>query len=87
MSNKKQTPKEKAIELVDKMLNVNESFKYETQYMTESMAKDSALISISDKIEELMWLNLLITTDDPIKEVMNNKVEELLQVEKEIQKL
>jgi len=87
MNNKKETPKEKAIELVDKMLNVNEEFRFTTQYMTKSMAKDSALISISNKIEEFMWLNLLITTDNPIKEVMNNKVEELLKVEKEIKLL
>jgi hypothetical protein len=80
--------KEKARELVDKMYG-------ETPIMinitlveyAQNTAKQCALISISDKIEELMWLNLLITTDNPIKEVMNNKVEELLQVEKEIEAL
>ena len=71
------TPKEKAIEL---------SMKFDKLGETDN-AKQCALISISDKIEELMWLNLLITTDNPIKEVMNNKVEELLQVKQEIELL
>ena len=42
------TPKEKAEQLFNKMLNVNEEFRFTTQYMTESMAKDSALICVDE---------------------------------------
>ena len=45
------TPKEKAKELVRQMLNVNESFNYDIEYMSESMAKDSALICVSELIQ------------------------------------
>jgi hypothetical protein len=43
--------KEKAQELVRQMLNVNESFNYDIEYMSESMAKDSALICVDEILD------------------------------------
>jgi len=47
-------------------------------------AKANALIHIDGMIDEMLWVNLLITFDNPIKASMNTKIEELKQIKIEI---
>ena len=51
------TSKEKAQELVRQMLNVNESFNYDIEYMSESMAKDSALICVDEVMNQFIGIH------------------------------
>lgn len=88
--------KEKAIEMVEKYLNTIIHFPYidseddsciGTGYMTHNSAVRCAINSIDDTIKEFMRINLLCSTDNYMKEHLNNKVLELQEVKQEIEKL
>lgn len=75
--------KEKAKELVYKYYNAMNPYAPDCS-ISFNQAKQCALIAINNEISSILWLSLLCTFDNPIKEHFNNKLEELKQVEQEI---
>jgi len=73
------TPKDKAKELVEQFTFRCEECDYDWN------AKQCALIAVSNEIESLMWLNLLCTSDNYMKEHIQNK--ELQKIKYKIEKL
>ena len=80
------TPKEKAKELVYKYYNAMNPYAPDCS-ISFNQVKQCALISIANEISSILWLSILCTFDNPMKEYFNNKLEELKQVEKEINEL
>ena len=74
--------KEQAENLIDKFYNSNSNGDF--GWMTKEDAKQCALIAIANEISSILWLSILCTFDNPMKEHFNNKLEELKQVEQEI---
>lgn len=56
-------------------------------FLTKSMAIKYTHIAIDNEIESVMWLNLLCPFSDYVKEHLKNKITELKEVKKEIDKL
>jgi hypothetical protein len=75
------TPEQKAKQLVERFAPImpNEDWK--------EKAKQCALLCVDEMIKDLLWTNVLITFDDPIKQVMNAKLQEYDQLKQEIEKL
>jgi hypothetical protein len=73
--------KKKADKLVDKYIqNWNLKLSIED-------AKECAAIAVENEIKDIMWLNLLCTFDNPMKEHLNSKIEYLKDVKQEINNL
>lgn len=66
-------PKQYAQELIEKYAPM------------EPKAKQCALIDVQNTIEEFMWTSLLISTDNPAKKILNDKIEYFKEVETELQ--
>ena len=84
-------PKEKAESLVDRMyfiISNNGQFTGVHSIPNKfTEAKKCALIAVDEEIKSLMWLNLLCTSDNYMKEHINDRVAELQEVKQEIEKL
>lgn len=84
----KQTPAEQARELVDKFLPLVEcGDNRHTTTIQLKNAKQCALIANNKELESAMWLNILCNSDNYMKQFLNDKVTELMQIETEIEKL
>lgn len=89
------TPKEKAIERVNKYKNAPFNCKdcdmpycdIPCTQLNISESKECALISIGREIESIMWLNALCPFHDYMKEHLKLKIKELKQIEKELKLL
>jgi hypothetical protein len=84
------TPQENAKELLDKMNVIYHmklgSGKLLPVFMRDEQIKQCALIAIGNEIKSLMWLNVLCTFDNYMKEHIELKIKELQDTEKEIEK-
>jgi len=79
------TPKDKAKDLFLKFRQIPPSSNYTG--IDNPEAKQCAFIAVSNEIKSLMWLNLLCTFDNYMKEHIQNKIVKLQEVEQEIEKL
>lgn len=52
----------------------------------DKAAKECTRITLQHTKEELMWLNLLVNTNDPLKQTINDKISELEQQIKQLDK-
>ena len=80
------TPKEKAQELLSKFKELPQEGTL-MFYLAFEISKQCALIAVEEEIKSLMWLNLLCTSDNYMKEHINEKIAELQEIEQEIEKL
>lgn len=76
-------PKQYAQELIEKYYCIPDVIGL--HIMQKYQAKQCALIDVQNTIKELMWTSLLINTDNPAKQMLNDKIEYFKEVETELQ--
>lgn len=84
------TAKEKAEELVEKFMPyIAGADRYNSTLglYDKDISKQCALITVDEQIELIIWLNLMCIFNNPVKEYINIKLEELKKLKKEIELL